>query len=280
MSQDVFSNTRKPRITSLSLQLFRPLARLWLRHGFTAYEVQELLRWSMTRAAMHDPEFAVPGRDVHRQTMARAAVLTGLPRREVQRLFDCDSPDLDMLERKYHRVSRLLAGWQKDAEFHDEAGKPRDLPMRSEIENSFTDLAYRYCRDVPARAMADELVSRGNVQRLPGRRLRLIDPAAHVVRGTGEEIAVLDAVGGALMNTLCDALEGRPVQHAYAHSIPSHRKQELQDEMQDMLGEFVAEAMELLKRFEAVQGVREEVAESYGLAALLLHGDRCRKVLN
>lgn len=280
MSQDIPGNGRKPHITSLSLQLFRPLARLWLRHGFTVYEVQELLRWSMTRVAMHDPEFAVAGRDVHRQTMARAAVLTGLPRREVQRLSDCDSPDLDTLERKYHRVSRLLEGWLKDADFHDAEGKPRDLPMRSEIENSFSDLAYRYCRDVPARAMADELVLRGNAERLPGRKLRLTDPAAHAVRGTGEEIAVLDALGGTLMNALCDALEGRPVQHVYARNIPLHRMQELHAEMQEMLGDFVAEAVELLQRFEAGQGVRDGEGESYGLAALLLAGDKHRQSLN
>lgn len=278
MSQHDSFNGAKARITRLTLHLLRPLSRLWLRHGFSAYEIQELLRWSMTRVALQDPEFVVSDREAHRQTMARAAILTGLPRREVQRLTDLDSPDIATLEHKYHRGQRLLAGWLADSEFLDAKGEPRSLPMRSATEKSFTDLAYRYCRDVPARAMADELILRGNIRRLPGRVLALVDPYAHEVRGSGEEVNVLETKGGSFADALNEALEGIPTRYTISYEDASTGIHELQTAMKELLRKFELEAVELLKRFEDGTGVRDGGEDHGDLPALSLSGDKRRPV--
>ncbi|HEX6929193.1 MAG TPA: DUF6502 family protein, partial [Gammaproteobacteria bacterium] len=79
-------------LVALLVNVLRPLVVLMLRQGMTAYEFAEISRWVFAHAAMDRQQFAVRGRDVWSMTKSRAAVLTGLTRREVDRLVSMPAP--------------------------------------------------------------------------------------------------------------------------------------------------------------------------------------------
>jgi hypothetical protein len=65
---------------------------------------------------------------------------------------------------RYNRATRVLTGWARDADFLDRRGQPR--PLEVDGAASFAVLVKRYSGDMPARAVLDELVRVGAVERL------------------------------------------------------------------------------------------------------------------
>jgi hypothetical protein len=104
------------------------------------------------------------------------AVITGLTRKEVQRLTRARAPsDPDSADR-YNRAARVIGGWRRDRQFLDRRGKPAILTI-SGGGGTFQELVRRYSGDVPYRAVLDELVAEGGAERLDGDRVKLIDRA-------------------------------------------------------------------------------------------------------
>lgn len=197
---------REP-VINLTERIFLPLARIWLRYGLNAYEVTEILRWAMTHTALNDSEFVVDGRQVYKQTVSHAAVRTGIPRRIVDELSRQKRPDLGAVTAKYHRAARVLSGWRQDPEFLDDQGLPLVLPLRAKgNEPSFDKLAMRYGRDVPARAVADELIQTGNAEKLPGRKIRLLTEAYTGVAHSPADIEILTKIAEDFMDSLAKSL--------------------------------------------------------------------------
>ncbi len=178
-------------LVALLVKALRPLVMLMLKHGMTAYEFSEISRWVFAHAAM-DRRFAVSGRDVWSMTKSRAAVLTGLTRREVDRLLAMRTPAVEDARNAFHRSARILAAWAEEDGYQDLNGRPRDLPVKGP-RGSLDWLVRHYCRDIPIRAMLDELEDRGCVMRLEGERVRFL----HGEIG-GPEISTqaLDALAG------------------------------------------------------------------------------------
>jgi len=114
-------------------------------------------------------DFSLPGK---KPTTSRVAVLSGLTRKEVHRLLA--EPVVDGVEgfERYNRATRVLTGWGRDAEFSDRRGRPR--PLELDGEASFAVLVKRYSGDMPARAVLDELVRVGAVERREDGRLQLV----------------------------------------------------------------------------------------------------------
>lgn len=73
---------------------------------------------------------------------------------------------------RHNRAARVVAGWVRDADFNVADG-PRDLALEERF--GFTELVRRYAGDVPPRAVLDELLRVGTVERLPDGRLRLLE---------------------------------------------------------------------------------------------------------
>jgi hypothetical protein len=148
-------------------QLLRPLCRLLLRHSVSFSAFEDIAKRVYVDVALKD--FNLPGK---KPTTSRVAVLSGLTRKEVHRILV--EPVLDPSEgfERYNRATRVLSGWARDAEFLDHRGKPRALD--SDGEASFAALVKRYSGDMPARAVLDELVRVGAVERREDGRLQLV----------------------------------------------------------------------------------------------------------
>jgi hypothetical protein len=136
-------------------------------------------------------EFGIPGR---KQTVSRVSILTGLSRKEVQRLLEEQAPaegaDPDVHAR-YNRAARVVAGWVRDRDFTDANGNPHPLSLSGD-NASFGLLVKRYSGDVPARAILDELLRVGAVERTNDDHIRLLS-RAYIPRAS--DIDKLDILG-------------------------------------------------------------------------------------
>jgi hypothetical protein len=115
-------------------------------------------------------EFEIPGK---KQTISRVSILSGLSRKEVQRVVGQRGPANAETHARYNRAARVIAGWVRDRDFTDATGNPVALGQE-DGSISFSQLVKRYSGDVPARAMLDELLRVGAVERLDDGRIRLL----------------------------------------------------------------------------------------------------------
>jgi hypothetical protein len=158
--------TPAPTLATAVLQILRPLVRVLLRNGVSFQTFMELVKHMYIDVAMQDLE--IPGR---RPSVSRVAVLTGLTRKEAQRVMALPAPlDADSRER-YNRAARVVSGWVRDADFLAGDGEPR--PLAAEEEHGFAELVRRYGGDVPPRAVLDELLRVGAAERGYDGRIRL-----------------------------------------------------------------------------------------------------------
>jgi hypothetical protein len=167
-------------------RLLRPLCRLLLRQGVPFAALEEIAKQVYVDVAMK--EFGLPGK---RPTAARVSVLSGLTRKEVQRLLADDGQSLE-LQLQYNRAVRVLGGWVRDADFLDAQRQPLPLPLEGDGA-SFAQLVRRYSGDMPMRAVLDELLHAGSVAERPDGRLMPV-ARAHVPRH--DDAAKLAILGG------------------------------------------------------------------------------------
>jgi hypothetical protein len=120
--------------------------------GVSSHELTHLLRWAYVRQAA--ARLKTPNR---RASASRLAAVTGLTRADVRQLLT-ELPVNPKSTRWAPRASEtILAGWATDPDFLDSNGKPRPLPY-SDGGTGFFELARRYARDIPPRAMLNELL--------------------------------------------------------------------------------------------------------------------------
>lgn len=183
-------------VSAALLRLLRPLVRLLLRYHvpFTVFE--ELAKHVYVQAAMQD--FALPGR---KPTISRASILTGLTRKDVQRLVAEPEPARAASQEGYNRAARVVTGWTRDADFHAIDGEPGALALQ-DGDVSFAALVRRYSGDMPARAVLDELISVGAVQLGDDGRVRLVQRAYVPRGGEIEKLGILGSDVGDLIDTI------------------------------------------------------------------------------
>ncbi len=146
--------------------LLRPIVRFLLKHSVPYGAFEAVAKRVYAQTAMED--FALPGR---KPSVSRAAILSGLTRKEVNALLHEPGDGLDATGTHYNRASRVVSGWIRDPRFHDADGDPRPLAMGG--PGGFDDLVRRHSGDVPTRAVLDELVRVGSLALLPDGRLQL-----------------------------------------------------------------------------------------------------------
>lgn len=177
------------------LRILHALARLLLRHGMPLRTFVELAKRAYVNIALR--EFTIPGR---RPSVSRAALLTGLTRKEVQRLVDAPQEVTGDSYAAHSRASRVVAGWVRDAEFQT-SGEPRDLEFDAG-SGGFAELVRRYGGDVPPRAVLDELMRVGAVVRTDEERLRL-NARVYIPRASEvSKLMILGADVSYLINTI------------------------------------------------------------------------------
>ena len=188
------------------LRLLKPLVRLLLRHGVSFGGFVELAKRVYVELALS--EFGIPGR---KPSVSRAAIITGLTRKEVTRVSQLAPLSDADLQDSYNRAVRVIGGWTRDSAFLDARGEPAALPL--EGPTSFSELVRRYSGDVPARAMLDELLRVGAVVQDAQGTIRL-ETKAYVPAHTDEEkLAILGSDVADLVTTIDHNLT-QPPEHS------------------------------------------------------------------
>lgn len=176
--------------------MLKPLVRLLLRQGVSYGVFADIAKQIYVNAAME--EFSVPGR---KPTISRASVITGLSRKEVLRVTRLPEIEDRDIQDRYNRAVRVVSGWMRDADYTDDAGKPKTLPLEGEGA-SFAGLTKKYSGDMPPRAILDELLHGGAVERLNSGEVRLTGPVFGPASGFDEKIAILGTDVRDLINTI------------------------------------------------------------------------------
>jgi hypothetical protein len=194
--------------------LLRPIVRFLLRHSFPYSAFEAIAKRVYAESAMAD--FPLPGR---KPSVSRAAILTGLTRKDVHALLQEPWAGIDAGSTHYNRASRVLTAWVREHPFHGPDGEPGPLAMDG--ADGFAELVRRHGGDVPARAVLDELLRVGSIETLADGRLQLIQRAFVPSESQLLKLGILGADVAELIETITHNLEAgatepwfqRKVQH-------------------------------------------------------------------
>jgi hypothetical protein len=174
--------------------LLRPLVRILLRNNIPLATFAELAKRTYVEVAMED--FHLPNR---KQSVSRVALLTGLSRKEVLRVTRL-APAIDsVLAEQHNRSTRVVSGWVRDERFHRD-GATADLSFDGDAL-SFAELVKQYSGDITPRAVLDELLRGGLVQRLEDGRLHLAAPG-YLPQSEAEKLHILGSETADLIGTI------------------------------------------------------------------------------
>ena len=174
-------------------RLLRPLFRLLLRNGVSYGSFEALARQAFVDVALDDA-----GLDGKKPSISRISVLSGLTRKEVQRLISPTEPA--PAADQHNRAARVLTGWVRDPDFHDAHGQPGILDPDGPA--GFALLVKRHSGDVPARAVLDELVRVGAVRSLEDGRIELLERAYVPSRSAVEKLRILGTDVADMISTI------------------------------------------------------------------------------
>jgi hypothetical protein len=148
----------------------QPLVRILVRNGVSFSELSEILKNVFVEVSERD--FNLPGR---KTSQSRIAILTGLTRKEVAKQKSIlDSGGALNAVSNLNRVTRVLVGWHTDPDFTGPYGMPLELPFESGSGSSFVGLVRKHSGDMAPRAMLDELLRVGAVERLGSGSLKVL----------------------------------------------------------------------------------------------------------
>ena len=176
-------------------RLLRPLFRVLLRHGKSYRAFEDVAKRTFVEVALRD--FGIPGK---KPSVSRASILSGLTRKEVQRLLQAPAPEDDGTAERRNRAARVLTGWLRDADFHDAQGQPR--PLAVEGDQGFAALVKRHSGDMPTRAVLDELVRVGAVQQQADGLIALLARGYVPRQGAREMVDMLGSDVADLIETI------------------------------------------------------------------------------
>ena len=181
-------------------KLLRPVVRLLLKHSFSYGAFEAIAKRVFVETAMED--FALPGK---KPSVSRAAILTGLTRKDVNFLLTepWSSPEAGRMH--YNRAARVLTAWVREAAYQDTDGMPRDLPIEGAA--GFADLVRQHSGDIPTMALLDELVRVGAVQPQVDGRIRLTQRAFVPSESVAQMLEILGVDVRELMETILHNIE-------------------------------------------------------------------------
>ena len=150
----------QPPILAAIRQLLRPLVRLLLSHGITFPIFCGLVKSAYAKVA--EEEFKLASKP---QTDSRISLLTGIHRREINRLRN-EPETVIALSQRASMSALLLTIWSGHPEYLDEQGLPGPLPRLANkgIKRSFESLVQSVSKDFRARVVLDEWLRQGIVR--------------------------------------------------------------------------------------------------------------------
>lgn len=177
-------NEEKPVIVNAVAKILRPFIRILIRYGLSCPELIEMIKELYVDVVNRD--YQISGK---KQTVSRIATLTGLSRKDVQKIkFNLENANKTS-PAPVNRANRVILGWLKDAEFLDKQSEPAVIPLRGE-QMSFEVLVKRYSGDIPAKTILVELKRIGAVEELDGGMLQLVTKG-YVPKTEEEKINVM-----------------------------------------------------------------------------------------
>lgn len=182
-------------------RVLEALFRVLLRHGYSYTAFDETARRLYVDLALR--EFGIPGK---KPSVSRASILSGLTRKEVQRLVEeaeaaPGARSAAAAPEHHNRAGRVLAAWARERDFMDAQGRPRRLPLH-EGEGSFPDLVRRFSGDMPVRAVLDELERVGAARRTADGEVEYVRPMFMGRRGVADKLELLGTDVADLITTI------------------------------------------------------------------------------
>ena len=177
------------------LAILKPLVKILLRNNISFPAFNEMARKAYVEVA--EEGFVVDGK---KQTNSRISTITGLSRKEVKRLQDLPIEVTESHVLKYNRAARVVYGWVHDQRYQKNG---QQLPLKFEGETpSFSQLVKQFSGDVPPRAILDELMRIGLVEKDEQGLFHLLKRAYIPKDGLNEKITYLGKDVSALINTM------------------------------------------------------------------------------
>ena len=185
------------RLLRTLYKMLRPLVRLLLRHGVSYRLFADVARHVYVDVAEED--FALPGR---KPSKSRAAVLTGINRKDIAKLRERPHPLSDTAADNPHPCARVITAWLNQPRYRDAGGEPLPLPLE-EVAGapSFSELVRDYSSDVPVRALLDELERIGAVVQRDARVLLQVKGYIPL-QNMDENIRIFGTAAADLMGTM------------------------------------------------------------------------------
>ena len=177
-------------------KLLKPLVRILLQNGILYGALLDIIKPIYIQVASEN--IAKSGK---KPTKSRISTITGIPRKEVQRLMDLGNVDDVWAFERYNRAARVVSGWVRDARFSDKQHQP--LILSYDRKNpSFVELAAAFSGDIPARTILDELFEAEVVRKLQNGDLQLIKRAYIPTSVESEKLGILGRDVAGLLNTI------------------------------------------------------------------------------
>lgn len=181
------------------------MVRILLRNGVSYHTFSDLAKWVYVDVARK--EFGLRGR---KHSISRVSVITGLSRKEVTRVQQIPTPEDRTSEERYNRASRVITAWRRERDFLDAKSEPSPLPMLGPGA-TFSELVKRYSGDVPVRAILDELIRIGAVNRLEDGRICLLAQAYIPENSDADKLYIFGTDVGHLISTIGHNLKHDPI---------------------------------------------------------------------
>jgi hypothetical protein len=175
-------------------EAIRPLVRLCIKHGISFQDLTTALRYVFVDSAKEDYL------DVTSGTAARIAVLSGIPRTEVEGIKDT-VPESKAVAARMGASVQVLSAWHSDPDFTGPYGIPLELPFGT--PNGFDALAERYGNGLSSEEILDDLIRSGCVAR--GKRGTFKVLRRSYISGNVDPVSI--GYAGRCLKTLAETLE-------------------------------------------------------------------------
>jgi len=177
-------------------KLLRPLIRILIKNGVPYGAFIDIAKPLYVESAADIIES-----EGNKATNTRISTVTGMSRKEVQRLRDeTEINDVWAFDR-YNRAARVVAGWVRDTRFSDRHGQPAILAY-DDGPVSFHAVVSAFSGDIPARTILEELLQAGVVKRLNDGRIQLLSRAYIPTGNQAEKLGILGTDVAGLIDTI------------------------------------------------------------------------------
>ncbi len=195
------------------IKILRPLIHILLKNGVSYGTFSDIAKWVYVETA--SMEFGIKSRT---PSISRISVLTGLSRKEVKRVKEMPVPADTEFAEQYNRAARVIAAWRREADFSDPEGKPLVLPISGEGP-TFAALVKKFSGDLPHRAILDELVNAGIVEKTADNCVRLLNRSYIPANDPGMKLHILGTDVSNLISTIGHNLNADESQRFFQRKV-------------------------------------------------------------